>query len=248
MHLKLYPTPTRTSAQLWSRLCAAAALGLVASMGAQAEAQAQTLGPDLVLNGGFETGTPNGANQDREPHAQQIFAGDSQSLAGWTATGQQIAWLGNGNRYQLSTPFGSNFLDLTGWEPGGFIASGISQVLNTQIGQRYQLGFDLGNTSSGSVGGRIAVQARFGGQSVDAVSQLPNGVPSNWQHFSFEFVADSAQSTLAFQGSQGQSYIGLDNVTVQAINPVPEPRSSALILAGLVVVGGFMRWRGRGRD
>ena len=93
---------------------------------------------NLLQNGSFELGTfvNNGTGTDSLPTG-------SSALPGWTTNTAELAWLINGNNYGVATPYGSYFLDLTGYHdtsPYG----GVTQTLATTPGQTYHFSFSLG--------------------------------------------------------------------------------------------------------
>ena len=205
-----------------SPLIAAALLALAASSQAA----------NLVTNGSFEAGGPPVQNNG-DAASQQLFGG-STALAGWTVTGNQIAWIGVGNPYGISASTGDDFLDLTGWASTG---SGVTQTLATTAGTHYTVQFDLGNSVNYNFGTQDALTVSFGGQSQSVATTQANS-PSSWETYSFDFVASGASTALSFTGLTAQFYIGLDNVVVTSASAVPEPGSAALLMIGLLGLAG----------
>jgi hypothetical protein len=201
-------------------LVAAAVAALALSQAAHA---------NLVANGDFEVGTPVGNNGDA--NSQRLLGGDTSSLAGWTVTGPEIAWIGAGNPYGINAASGSNFLDLTGWAYSGH--GGVSQDLATVAGQAYTLSFDLGNSVNYNYGGTDSMLVSAGTLSQIVTTQV-TGDPGSWEHVTLSFVATSNTTTLSFSGDASQWYVGLDNVNVTSA--VPEPATPAMLLAGLGLV------------
>ena len=197
---------------------------------------------NLLTNGGFEVGTPVGNHGDA--HSQRLLAGDNTSLAGWAVVGdagEDIAWIGAGHPYNVLTASeGSNFLDLTGWQAGGFAGKGVVQTFDTVAGQQYTVGFDLGNSTDYNNSNGISGLVVSAGSLNQLVSSVTNNSRNAWDHFELRFVAQSAHTTLSFTGDQAIHYIGLDNVSVTA---VPEPETYAMLLAGLGVMGAVARRR-----
>src|ERR1017187_1786107 len=74
-----------------------------------------------------------------------VLGTGSTVMPGWTVTGSyEIAWIGNGNPFNLSAHSGSYFLDLTGYDatPTG---NGVTQTVSTVAGENYVLSFWLGS-------------------------------------------------------------------------------------------------------
>src|SRR5271157_3636205 len=93
-----------------------------------------------------------------------------------------------------------------------------------------------------NLGGPVSVKATAGATSFTGTNnQATTG--NIWQDFSFTFVPTATTANLSFQGdfntSSNPFYIGLDNVSV---NAVPEPSTFFLGGAGLA---GLMAWARR---
>ena len=64
--------------------------------------------------------------------------GGSTTIPGWTVVHDSISWLPNLNPWNLTTPYGNMFLDLTGNHDNGSFG-GISQTLTTVPSQTYRV-------------------------------------------------------------------------------------------------------------
>jgi hypothetical protein len=201
---------------------------------------------DLVTNGSFETGTNvPGTNSDR------TLGVGATDMSGWTvvdnsgnpngSTGNNIIWIGNGG-FGLSSPFGNNFVDLTG-TTDSVPFDGVKQTLTTVVGQAYAITFDLGVQAGGGIfGGPITVNVGAGSATTAVTDTGTSGTTTSdgtiWTDETFDFTATSTSTSLSFIGETGIEFIGLDNVSVNATNapppPVPEPASVALLGAGLL--------------
>ena len=188
---------------------------------------------NLIQNGSFETGS---TFVNTEPNSMALSAGAS-TIDNWTVTGSQIAWIANGNYYGLTAQDGNRFLDLTGWNYNG--QGGVTQDINTVIGNHYTLGFDLGNSTTYNNWPGATIMASAAGSSNLFTNSTASG--DNWQHFNLDFVATGLVTTIALSGQNSQNYVGLDNLSVTA---VPEPESYAMLMAGLGLLG-FMNRRKR---
>ncbi|MBI3228716.1 MAG: DUF642 domain-containing protein [Burkholderiales bacterium] len=207
-------------------LLLAAALGL----GAQAQAT------NLISNGSFEIGTPVGNMGDNA--SQQIWGGNNTTLPGWSVIGGDIAWIGSGNPYQITASHGNNFLDLTGWHAGGS-GAGVTQSINTVAGGHYQLSFDIGNSFNYNYHTQDSLLVSAGNlQQVVTTTQQDSA--SSWEHVTFNFIAQSNHTDISFSGQQAIWYIGLDNVSV---NAVPEPETYAMMGLGLSALVALQRRR-----
>jgi hypothetical protein len=198
---------------------------------------------DLITNGSFENGTfvfdANGADS--------LPAG-STAITGWTTFGAELAVIQNANTFGVTTPFGTNFLDLTGYHDSAPYG-GVMQTITTTPGLPYQLTQFLGVfNDSPQTNGPISVTVTAGGTTT-TFTDNPVGPGAIWTPFSFNFLATGASTPISIQGLLGKKYIGLDNVSVNQVTP--EPSSLALLglgglgMTGLVLRRGKMRFRSR---
>jgi hypothetical protein len=196
---------------------------------------------ESIINGSFEMGSP-------QPSGSGIsLPSGSTTITGWTVIGgpqvlqDGLAWLSNGNPFLVSTPFGNNFLDLTGYRDTAPYF-GITQTIPTVANQAYTLTFDLGVLQGSPIySGPIGVTAMAGTASSAISNFNPSGTGNIWQQFSLNFTATGSTTPISFLGTQGNEYIGLDNVSVNPSSVVPEPSSIVLGSIGIVVLGCFIR-------
>lgn len=159
-------------------------------------------------------------------------------------TGDFTGWLQSGDNTftsvssQAPVPQSGTFGASFGPSPIG----GISQALATVAGTTYILDFWL-QAETDPLGGFApnSFQATWNGATV---SSLLNSPAFNYKHLTFNVVATSASSTLAFAFRDDPAFWDLDNVSVTA---VPEPETWALIGLGLAVLAARRR-RGSARQ
>jgi len=216
--------------------------GAAIALGATAVA-ASANAANLVLNGSFELASAG--NNTPTGNGEQLVNG-STAMADWTVVDgpgfDGVAWLPNGNGYGLSTPFGNDFLDLTGYNDQQPYF-GVTQTITTTPGKSYTLTFDLGVDQVGGLfTGPVGVTASAGSTSGTFNNYNPAGTGNIWQSFSLNFTASSAATAITIQGLQGDQYIGLDNVAVTG-SAVPEPATWAMMLVGFGGLGAAMRSR-----
>jgi hypothetical protein len=175
---------------------------------------AQGGGPELLVNGSFED--TNGAFVIQSEGAMSLPR-HSTTISGWTTTTAEIAWITNSTPLGLMTPYGSMFLDLTGYHdsvPYG----GVAQTVTTTAGQSYTLSFSLGvDEANSAYSGPVSVQASV--QSGAEFFTTADG--GSWQSFSFTFVANSNSTPVVFTGASttGGQLIGFDNASVTPATP-----------------------------
>jgi len=224
----------------------------------------------IILNGGFEL-----------PAIGINAASPTSSIPNWTIVGGTGVTLllsneyiegvpGNNDEIYFQTPFGSQFLDLTGV---GYVGGlGISQTVNVVAGQRYAINFAVGNVG---FGGNTAycVVPRVGGvcppgQLVDYYSEAARvrlvvgttdfgvfqnsmlagsttrGVNWEVQPTVYYLATTTGPVNVTFyHDNRADNFAGLDNVSMREA-PIPEPATVGMLGLGLVGLG-LMRKRAR---
>src|SRR5262249_3276352 len=122
---------------------------------------------------------------------------------------------------------GNRFVNLTNGGPPRNYGS-VSQDVQTNVGQTYQLSFFIGRSSAWRIacGQSAAVYVESAGVTITD-NPLPAPLPSalsNWLGHSTRFDAVNETTTLIFHGAsvipgntKGTAYIGLDNVSLQKV-------------------------------
>ena len=197
---------------------------------------------NLLTNGSFELGTfVNDGN------GEQLLNAGSTTMTGWTVnggTGATLSWLNNTNTYGgVATPYGSYFLDLTGYYDTNPFA-GVQQIVSLAAGN-YSLTFYLGSYQSSTApkaGGPVSLTATAGTTS-NTFTTPSSGSGNVWGLQTLNFsVATAGNVTISLVGvyAANHSYLGLDNVDLELVTSgVPEPAMSIpLALAGVLFVLG----------
>ncbi len=183
-----------------------------------------------ILNGSFEQGTIS----DLDPRFETLPAG-SGNITSWEIIGDSVDYID----FLWMASDGNRSLDLA-----GIAAGGVQQTFATDIGQMYEVTFDMaGNPAGGDPIKVLNVSAGDNNQnfSFDTVESSLEFM--NWDTRMFTFTATSTSTTLTFTQVSPLTAFGaaLDNV---AVHPVPEPSTGLLLgvaLGGLVV---YRRCRG----
>jgi len=177
-----------------------AAVALCASLGARAE---------LVVNGGFETGT----------------------FSGWTLFGTTATYVGVDTQSPQSGTYAAFF--------GSPVAStgGIFESLATVAGQAYTVSFWLKNEND-VTGIATPNSFSFNWNGGAAELSLTNVAATAYHQYMFTLLATSATTDLRFTFGNDPSFWDFDNVSVNlARSAVPEPGTLALLGLGAALAG-----------
>jgi hypothetical protein len=148
----------------------------------------------------------------------------STVIPGWTTVSAELVWGNNANVFGPTTPYGSFFLDLTGYHdavPYG----GVTQMLPTIPGMNYHVSVSLGQYEPKQIyNGPVSAMVAVGSVSniFTLGSSSTNG--NQWSDFELDFVAIGASTVIQIVGnvSTGGHYIGLDNVSLKLQSGGPE--------------------------
>jgi hypothetical protein len=192
---------------------------------------------NLLQNGSFENTA--GSFVDNGLGWMSLDPG-SNVIPGWKTTTAELLWGQNVNIDNITTPFGSFLLDFTGYH-NSFPYGGVTQTINTTVGQQYTLSLSLGTYQSNPVYiGPVSVEATAG-SSNQTFTFNPSGSGSQWSSFSFDFTATSTSTPISIVGtfSGGCCHIGLDNVSVEAKTTQTVPEPSTILGLGVLGFGAF---------
>jgi len=188
---------------------------------------------NLLQNGSFENTAGTFVNNGL---GWQSLNPGSTVIPGWTTTTAELAWGKNGNVSGVATPFESFLVELAGYH-NSFPYGGVTQTINTAVGQQYTLSLSLG-TFNPTLPGPISVTATAGSTSQTFTSN-PSGAGNQWKNFSFDFPATSTSTPISIVGisTANMDYIGLDNASVEAKQTKTVPESSNIFGLGLLGLG-----------
>jgi hypothetical protein len=187
---------------------------------------------NIVADSGFESA--GGGNE--------YFAGQSIDGGSWNVVTGSVfidnTTTSNPDPYVYA---GSNSLNLTGVNPGGF--NSISQTLSTVAGTTYVLNFWANSDSNNLFSILINGTPLAGSPSMIIDNGFPNSTnnTSLFQDYSDVFTATSSTTSLTFEDtstpdplSTQTGSVMIDNVSVQM---TPEPGSIVLLSSGILGLG-----------
>ena len=192
---------------------------------------------NLIQNGSFELGDP--LIENSSTGVMTLSAG-SMTIYNWATIDSNIDWIDNSNTFNVVANNGDRSIDLTGFINDS-THGGIMQSISTDVGTNYELSFYLG--AIGNLGlSSIEVTAANSSNTFTYFVDSTN-TSTLWEKQTLLFTANSLTTDISFRGINGNiSYIGLDDVTV---NAVPLPGSFILMSMGIVFLGGYGRRKNR---
>lgn len=184
---------------------------------------------NLLQNGGFEQ--PGGCAS-----SCVLLAADT-SISGWTTFLSGVEYLDPRFLGVGPAPEGSMVVDLANFTyPQG---GGIHQTFGTVAGAFYTLSFSAGNALFDGRLGTGTVRVEVAGQDITFNTPVATSITGVWQTLSFDFQATASQTTLRFSNQQDPllHFAVIDQISVIAATPVPEPATAGLWLLGLAALG-----------
>ena len=221
---------------------------------------ASAAGPNLAVNGSFETNGGNGQVNSNTSIADWSVPALNGSYVFVYAPGTADTTGANGEYGNVSIygPGNGNMNGLPATSPDGgfFIASdpafqngAISQTITgLTVGKQYTVSFDWAGAQQVNFGGPTTEgwQVSFGGatQSTATLDNADHGF-TGWQKANLTFTADGASDMLSFLATGGPNsgvppFALLDGVSVTG---VPEPATWAVMLVGFGGLGAAIRSR-----
>jgi hypothetical protein len=175
-------------------------------------------GPQLVQNGGFETGDFTSWTLTGSSSSQANFVGNATSLYVTTGSGRHVTITYYGSYYIHSGSYAA-FLG----ENGGLAY--LSQTLTTVPGQAYLLSFWLANP--GKFATPLPNQFTVAWNGTTIFDQANMGVFS-YTNMQFVVAATNWSTALVFGVRNDPDYFGLDDVSV---TPIPTPAFQSAVSA-----------------
>ena len=188
---------------------------------------------NLLTNSSFEA-----VDASAPPYYIRSFA----STPGWTQFLDGVDLIHNnytqGPAVLVHASDGVQFLDMN--QAG--VLGGLFQVVAATVGNSYHLTLDTTAWATNAIGGTLGYELYDpASNTVLASGSYTDTVGGTWISRSLNAVAISGSIGVRIQGlAATQAGMGLDNVVLTA---VPEPGSTALLLAGLGAVGALARRR-----
>jgi hypothetical protein len=166
-------------------------------------------------------------------HANLVSNGDFETgdFSGWTTSIDPVF-----DGVDSAAPQAGTFAAFFG-NPGGI--STISQTLATEAGRKYDISFWL--MAEADANGTAAPNSfSFDWDGAPGAPALVDTGPFGYTQFTYQLVASSASTTIAFSFSDTPAFWDFDTVAVAV---VPEPGDVALMLGGLGLMVAVQRRR-----
>jgi len=211
-------------------------IGWLAMQAAPAAAQ------NHVVNGSFEDGKLT-QGTGNNVHLMSLPPG-ATTILNWTVEGAELAWAETGNHYVNPASNGNRFLDLTGFHDSRPYGAVRQTINGLRPSLTYELSLDLGTDQAQSAySGPIAVDVMVENGTTITKTCASNPPPNSgvvWERCAFRFVAQAPDATIHITGKTGKQYIGIDNVSVTYVSPIPRWVNQFVLPAVIVVLALFV--------
>lgn len=196
---------------------------------------------NLLTNGSFEAvGITASDTCQGVPFCIRSFS----STPGWTQIGNGVDLIHNnytqGPAVLVDASDGVQFLDMN--QAGAL--GGIEQIVSASSGMLYQLDLDSVAWATNAIGGTLGYAVFDPSSSaILASGSFTDSIGGTWITRSLQATAISSQIGVRIQGlAATQAGMGLDNVALNAVTPVPEPTPMLMMFTGLGLMG-LTVWR-----
>lgn len=215
------------------RVVSKALLATVAMAAGVLTAASASAAPELLTNGGFESGDFTGWSVLTYPSA-------SVNTFAWAKTKSGSVKILPEDGTYFARLVGHGCINCQNPLPNGYLSQ---TVTGLTVGEGLDLTYWENDTGSGKTAPLVL---KFGSSTGPLDKYLPIAIGAavnGWQEYGATFLATGTSDTISFQWQTAPTYFyGLDDVSL-VDPPAPEPATWALMLVGFGGIGATMRSR-----